>query len=369
LDELKHQLAQEFNYIDEANALEIAGEVLSQSKFKGRVVVPKPVMSLCMENVLIMEMLHGKTLSDHLLNELTLALDGNAILAKEIIRMKREDLLMGPIRERENKLKNETSTGSKVSKRMLGDNIVNDIKLIIEKQEDNTGNLKSMKALNSLNYQIRLVYKLWLLNRQLSKTLDLLMEVTGYQIFSPGSIFNSDPHPGNIYILDDGRLGLIDWGNSKILTCEERVELAEVVVALGMAEDNPAFDNVNMQTVRNSVPPPITQNVQSIADIANAMRRYGFTTLKNDDNILSHYAALWFDTHEHHRKIGIPDPQEFTQILTGIDPIQCTPGSAVAVGKASVLYRGLGSLLQKDVRTSKTWYKYAKNVLLEREKE
>lgn len=102
------------------------------------------------------------------------------------------DLLMGPIRERENKLKNETSTGSKVSKRMLGDNIVNDIKLVIEKQEDNTGNFKSMKALNSLNYQIRLVYKLWLLNRQLSKTLDLLMEVTGYQIFSPGSIFNSD---------------------------------------------------------------------------------------------------------------------------------------------------------------------------------
>lgn len=304
---------------------------------------------------------------------------------------------MGPIRERENKLKSETSTSSKVSKTMLGDNIVNDIKLIIEKQEGSIENFKSMKALNSLNYQIRLIYKLWSLNRQLSKTLDLLMEVTGYQIFSSGSIFNSDvstekslyvciricfpsfinipsfsqiqPHPGNIYILDDGRLGLIDWGNSKILTCEERVKLAEVVVALGMAEDNPDIDNVNMQTVRTSAPPPITKNLQSIADIANAMRRYGFTTLKNDDNILSHYAALWFDTHEHHRKIGIPDPQEFTQILTGIDPIQCTPGSAVAVGKASVLYRGLGSLLQKDVRTSKTWYKYAKNVLLEREKE
>ena len=32
-----------------------------------------------------------------------------------------------------------------------------------------------------------------------------------YQIFVDG-VFNGDPHPGNILLMPDGRLGLIDYG-------------------------------------------------------------------------------------------------------------------------------------------------------------
>lgn len=39
----------------------------------------------------------------------------------------------------------------------------------------------------------------------------LLIEVHGYEIFVNGS-FNGDPHAGNILVLPDGRLGLIDYG-------------------------------------------------------------------------------------------------------------------------------------------------------------
>ena len=43
------------------------------------------------------------------------------------------------------------------------------------------------------------------------------MEVHAYEIFNNG-VFNGDPHPGNILLMDDGRLGLIDYGQVRTIT-------------------------------------------------------------------------------------------------------------------------------------------------------
>ena len=45
----------------------------------------------------------------------------------------------------------------------------------------------------------------------------LLYEVHGHQILNDG-VFNADPHAGNVMICNDGRLGLIDYGNAPTLT-------------------------------------------------------------------------------------------------------------------------------------------------------
>ena len=37
------------------------------------------------------------------------------------------------------------------------------------------------------------------------------MRVHGYQLLLDG-VYNADPHPGNVIVLPDGRLGLIDYG-------------------------------------------------------------------------------------------------------------------------------------------------------------
>jgi len=58
-----------------------------------------------------------------------------------------------------------------------------------------------------------------------------LFEVHAHQLFEDG-FFNGDPHPGNILLLDDGRLGLIDWGQVKVLGLAERLQFAKLVVAL-----------------------------------------------------------------------------------------------------------------------------------------
>lgn len=45
----------------------------------------------------------------------------------------------------------------------------------------------------------------------LSNILRLLCDVHASEIFEAGS-FNADPHPGNILLMKDGRIGLIDYG-------------------------------------------------------------------------------------------------------------------------------------------------------------
>ena len=43
------------------------------------------------------------------------------------------------------------------------------------------------------------------------RLVDTLFRVHAHQLFDDG-FFQGDPHPGNILLLDDGRVGLIDWG-------------------------------------------------------------------------------------------------------------------------------------------------------------
>ena len=110
---------------------------------------------------------------------------------------------------------------------------------------------------------LRLVYGPYELERtepavHLGATLELLCKVHGNEIFEHGAFylfhhpfsphllfvyngftisfnsgsFNGDPHPGNILLLKDGRLGLIDYGQVKTMTLSERVIYAKLIVAL-----------------------------------------------------------------------------------------------------------------------------------------
>ncbi|CAD7957364.1 unnamed protein product, partial [Amoebophrya sp. A120] len=63
------------------------------------------------------------------------------------------------------------------------------------------------------------------------KLVHLLLKVHGEQIFHHG-FFQADPHPGNFLLMPDGRLGLIDFGQAKRLTVEERRKLAKLVLAI-----------------------------------------------------------------------------------------------------------------------------------------
>ena len=64
---------------------------------------------------------------------------------------------------------------------------------------------------------------------ELSRT---LLRSMVYQI-TEGGVFHADPHPGNVLVLTDGRLALIDFGSVGRLDAQQRAALQALVLALG----------------------------------------------------------------------------------------------------------------------------------------
>ena len=56
-----------------------------------------------------------------------------------------------------------------------------------------------------------------------------------YQI-TEGGVFHADPHPGNVLLLTDGRLALIDFGSVGRLDAQQRSALQNLLLALGRAD-------------------------------------------------------------------------------------------------------------------------------------
>lgn len=73
-----------------------------------------------------------------------------------------------------------------------------------------------------------------------------LLDVHGYQILNQG-LFNADPHPGNLLVVQeagskiDPKIGLIDFGQCKRLTPEERVKVARLLLSVA--------DNASDETI------------------------------------------------------------------------------------------------------------------------
>ena len=65
----------------------------------------------------------------------------------------------------------------------------------------------------------------------LGRVLKTLIHVHGLQLLKDG-VYNADPHPGNVLILPDGRLGLLDYGMVGRITDEQRKSIAKLIVAL-----------------------------------------------------------------------------------------------------------------------------------------
>jgi aarF domain-containing kinase len=105
-----------------------------------------------------------------------------------------------------------------------------------------------------------------------------------------------------ILALADGTLGLIDYGQTKSISTEERLGVARVVDALGHGSSH--------------------------REVADAMRQLGFETKFDNDEILSKYATLFFDSDADGKLIGCATPQLYFATLTKSDPLVNVPDVA-----------------------------------------
>jgi predicted unusual protein kinase regulating ubiquinone biosynthesis (AarF/ABC1/UbiB family) len=69
----------------------------------------------------------------------------------------------------------------------------------------------------------------------LGRILKTLVHVHGVQMLLNG-VYNADPHPGNVLVLPDGRLGLLDYGMVGRLSTQDREAIAKTVVALSLKD-------------------------------------------------------------------------------------------------------------------------------------
>lgn len=80
------------------------------------------------------------------------------------------------------------------------------------------------------------------------------LQVHAHEIFVNG-VFNGDPHPGNIMLCDDGRVGLIDYGQVKRIDLSTRLNYAELILYLA-DDDREAvvkkYREIGVQTEKNS---------------------------------------------------------------------------------------------------------------------
>eukprot|EP00929_Paragymnodinium_shiwhaense_P014803 TRINITY_DN122766_c0_g1_i1.p1 TRINITY_DN122766_c0_g1~~TRINITY_DN122766_c0_g1_i1.p1 ORF type:complete len:566 (-),score=105.75 TRINITY_DN122766_c0_g1_i1:59-1756(-) len=154
----------------------------------------------------------------------------------------------------------------------------------------------------------------------------LLFEVHGHEIFQNG-LFNSDPHAGNVIMMKDGRLGLIDYGAVMRLTVEQRISLARLLVAIADEDDD-------------AVPA--------------AFFASGFRSEKSDWRLallmahVSFNRGPWpYDMNRLAPKIGMPrDPDVVTldQYLRGgkLDQIEDFPGHLVMLQRCCMVLSGIG---------------------------
>lgn len=161
----------------------------------------------------------------------------------------------------------------------------------------------------------------------LGQVMDTLIRVHGHEIFADGA-FNGDPHPGNVLLMPDGRLGLIDYGQVKRMTVSDRIMYAKLIIALSRDD-------------RDEV-------------VRIAREESGFST-KFSNNDVTFRSMAFFHCRDTEDVLGGLNVSEFMEWMEKEDPVQNINDEFVMVGRVSLLLRGLANAFGIKVRISDYW--------------
>ena len=162
--------------------------------------------------------------------------------------------------------------------------------------------------------------------------IETLSAVHATQIFEDG-IFNGDCHPGNIMLLDNGKLGLIDFGQVKCISKEQRRNFALVVKAHADM-DKAEVVRVHFDVLGNKT----KYRKEDIAYLLSS-----FYVDRDSSDVLQG------------RNIA-----EFMEYLEAEDPLVSIDQDLVMACRVSLLLRGLGKAFGIQFRMSEQWEQDAK---------
>ncbi|KAL7535268.1 hypothetical protein ACHAWF_005113 [Thalassiosira exigua] len=165
-----------------------------------------------------------------------------------------------------------------------------------------------------------------------------LLDVHGYQVLNQG-LFNADPHPGNILVVQDDehpshrpKIGLIDYGQVKQLEPEERVKIARLILSIADKE----ADEV----------------------IAGHFRDLGIKTKTDSTRFLAEFGRLMFGSFEAKHL-----DHEWHKNLHREDRVLYFPNELSMVYRTALLLRGLAMSLQFNPSVGEEWRHHAEETL------
>lgn len=177
-----------------------------------------------------------------------------------------------------------------------------------------------------------------LFGRRLLKS---LTEVFGRCILETG-FFHADPHPGNIFVLEDGRIGLIDFGQVKQISGRERETLSKVMLALDdrVSDENPA----------------------DLEKIGNLALELGVELAEGAPAEGPAAVAMWLFDGSVENLPGGYDKGELSP-NSPVKALKSFPQDLVLVGRSSILIKGLSSRLGIPWSLSQEWAPIGRRVL------
>ncbi|CAK9053417.1 unnamed protein product [Durusdinium trenchii] len=320
LQQVRQQFATELDYESEASHLrELHDAFQVAPDFKGRVVLPEPIPELTSGHVIGMGFLDGPKLEVALRSRLeALGVDlGKQGIGEWLAAQQRNG-----INKNFSTVQDAESSGSEESSTSFPWN-----------------RLTVVLRWVSLDAMLWLARKLANLRSGTGPTADLhsalrlVLDAHGYQLFFC-PIFNADPHPGNILMMPDGRIGLIDFGQCRRLTSEQKAGLARL-----------------LQAVSQPVSPEADRQV------AAAFEATGVKTKHGDPEFLALLPRLMFS--RIHTEWVRGDIKETLQR----DRIVEVPVHMVMAYRTAMLLRGLCLVLQENTSVAEAWSPWAERWL------
>ena len=298
-NEIEKQFASEFDYrVEASNLIKIRKNIMPF--FANIVEIPKPMLKYTTKRILTMEMLNGIPLADEAM-ERAEALQ--QLLPQENEKQEDDKTLVTTALT-------EAEYNAIASKLAWRDTFLN-VPILCRNW-----------TIGWLPYVTATPYSYTKPPLNLPKILKKIWKVHAHELLIDGC-FNGDPHPGNILYLNNGKLGLIDYGQVKEISKETRINIAKMCVAL-MCNDSKEIVNIQQNG-------------------------FGLATKNNNPYVLEKHGRIAWDNAGREICEGL-NIQLFAEKLDQMDPIVKNPDELVMPIRMCMMLWGLSYYLKYHQR-------------------
>ena len=327
-DEVEKNFDAEFNYeIEAANLVEVRDAVLP--RWGHLVNIPRPLAEYTSRSVLVMEFLQGDSLMAGLRRHLH-AVAGLLNTTAAALEAEREQQLRSRTFryrsiEEERALFRRVRLAQRAREVLAGINPLRLLRTAPTGGRAGPGGGRSRWGTGLLD---------------LARILETLCTVHATELFFNGA-YNADCHPGNVLLLEDGRLGLLDYGQVKRMEVAHRVTYARLIVALALDRRAEVvrlhFDEVGVRT-------------------------------RHRNESVGYLAAAFYHDRDTEDVMGGLDPVGFMEALEAADPMVRLPEPYLLAMRGNMILRGVASVMGIKLRMRRMWLAEAQAFLRQQQK-